>query len=639
MAKKKRKPERRKPKRGSRSKPGADLPKLPDRRAMEKVLHQLVSQQQASHQEDTPLARAQELMYQAFEERDETRRIQLARKALEISPDCADAYVLLAEHAASRKEALELYEKGVQAGERTLGREGFQQAVGHFWGILETRPYMRARLGLALSLWTAARREEAVEHLQDMLRLNPNDNQGVRYTLAGFLLNLDRDEDLGKLLEQYPEEGFASWPYTHALLAFRQQGDGPEARRWLAKALKANKHVPAYLLGQKFPTSQQPSYISPGADSEAIDYVGSFLAPWKATPGAIAWLRDNVTSAKKKKPTAPQPKGPLALIKKWLHERLPQEADTWQADFRQMPSLIEVAGEPVHPWIVMVASRSNDLVLAHGILPQAPSDKHLWDELVQAMQNPMAGEPHRPSELQVRADPRWEALKQHFEEIGVGLVVTDELDQMNFLFQDLSEHLGGEPEPGLLDMPGIGPEQVGSFYEAAAQFFQQAPWKKVFYESAIKVECDKFTSGPWYAVLMGQAGLTMGLTLYEDLNLLRRLWEGDLSDEDNARLTVATTVLFGNETDIPFADLEAARRHGWKVARPDAYPSIFRKERGMSMRPPLAWEIELMEGCLRAIPGFVARRHQEDATAEDVTVPAASAELRLRLSWVVEEGA
>jgi hypothetical protein len=37
-----------------------------------------------------------------------------------------------------------------------------------------------------------------------------------------------------------------------------------------------------------------------------------------------------------------------------------------------------------------------------------------------------------------------------------------------------------------------------------------APWKKVGYEAAIKVECDKFQSGPWYAVLMGQSGAAGG---------------------------------------------------------------------------------------------------------------------------------
>jgi hypothetical protein len=49
-------------------------------------------------------------------------------------------------------------------------------------------------------------------------------------------------------------------------------------------------------------------------------------------------------------------------------------------------------------------------------------------------------------------------------------------------------------------------------------------WRKVGYESAIQVECDKYQSGPWYAVLMGRSGLSMGLAVYEDLKLLRKMW-------------------------------------------------------------------------------------------------------------------
>ena len=181
-------------------------------------------------------------------------------------------------------------------------------------------------------------------------------------------------------------------------------------------------------------------------------------------------------------------------------------------------------------------------------------------------------------------------------------------------------------------MPGVTPAQVAGF------FFQEAPWKQVGYEAAIQVECGKFQSGPWYAVLMGQSGLEMGLALYEDLEALRSLWAGGRADEDMARQSVATTVTFGEEWDIPVADLEAAQRHGWPVARPDAYPEVFHKERGLSLRPPLAWELELMEGCLRAVPEFVARHPQDDPAREEMTVPVASGQLRLVLSWVVEDG-
>src|SRR5215217_8161002 len=94
--------------------------------------------------------------------------------SLKVSPDCADAYVLLAEEdAGSLEEARELYQKGVEAGERALGRETFEEEAGHFWGILETRPYMRARQGLAVCLRELGEREEAIEDYREMLYLNP----------------------------------------------------------------------------------------------------------------------------------------------------------------------------------------------------------------------------------------------------------------------------------------------------------------------------------------------------------------------------------------------------------------------------------------------------------------------------------
>ncbi len=632
MARKKRQPDGDRPKRRSSSRP--DPGDLPDRRVMEGALQQFAHSQRGGADRDTPLSKAQALIYQAVEGKDPSLRVQSAKEALAICADCADAYVLLAEHSRSRKEVLDLYQKGVAAGERALGPEAFQRDAGHFWGILETRPYMRARFGLAHSLWTAGQREEAVPHLQDMLRLNPGDNQGVRHTLAGFLLFLDRDADLAHLLQQYPDEGSAAWTYTQALLTFRHEGDTIDARRLLKTARKTNKHVPDYLLGMKFPSSREPGYYSPGDETEALNYMGSFLAGWKSTPGAIAWLRENV-KAKNKTPS-PQPKGPLGFIKKWLGDRLPQEDDVWQADCRQLPAWIKIGGEKVRPWTILVTSRSNELVLAHQLPEEAPSSALLWDTLVQAMQHPAAGEPHRPTEIQVRPDERWESLRPHIEEIGIGLVVDSELDQLDGVFDEMMAHVCGKPQPGLLDVPRVTPEQAGHFYESAALFFAQAPWKKVGYEAAIKVECDKFQSGPWYAVIMGQSGLTTGLALYEDLGMLNAMWTGDAADEDNGRQMVGTSVLFGEESDLSVADLDAAQQYGWKVARPDAYPSIFHKERGMSIRPPLSWELELMAACLRAIPDFVSRHKQDDPAREEVTVPVTAGEMKLVLSWMTE---
>ena len=240
-----------------------------------------------------PLDRAQELMYDAWEATG-SRRIKLARQALAISPDCADAYVLLAEEARSLPEAKRLYEQGVSAGERALGPQTFEEDAGHFWGIIETRPYMRARAGLASCLWQLGERQAAIDHYADMLRLNPGDNQGIRYVLANCLLRQGDDIALAKLLDQYKDDAMAEWLYTRALLAFRREGAGKKANAALKKALKENEFVPAYLLGKKRLPRQLPDYIGFGDENEAVSYAAGALAIWRETPGALDWLSSNL---------------------------------------------------------------------------------------------------------------------------------------------------------------------------------------------------------------------------------------------------------------------------------------------------------------------------------------------------------
>lgn len=102
-----------------------------------------------SKKERPPLAQAQFLIYDAWEETSTKKRIALAKKALNISRDCADAYNLLAEEAETPRDALDFYSQGVEAGRRALGEAFFKEHTGHFWGMHETRPFMRALVGKA----------------------------------------------------------------------------------------------------------------------------------------------------------------------------------------------------------------------------------------------------------------------------------------------------------------------------------------------------------------------------------------------------------------------------------------------------------------------------------------------------------
>ncbi len=238
---------------------------------------------------ETSMERAQEVVYEAWDATGRQQRT-LARKALEICADCADAYVVLADGSASPETAVEFYRQGVEAGERALGPEIFERNAGDFWGILETRPYMRARFGLAQCLWALGRKAESVEHYEALLRLNPNDNQGVRHILAACLLELNDGSRLTRLFEQYEKEPSAEWQYVRALWAFRQEGDSADARQRAKEALKSNRHVPDFLSGQRRLPEVLPDRFQFGAEDEAVLCAAELGDKWSATPGAVEWL-------------------------------------------------------------------------------------------------------------------------------------------------------------------------------------------------------------------------------------------------------------------------------------------------------------------------------------------------------------
>jgi len=238
----------------------------------------------------TALEKAQDLMYCAFDARGR-RRIQLARRALELSADCADAYVLLAEESRAPEATRALYEQGVAAGERALGPDVFAQEAGRFWGIVSTRPYMRARLGLAQSLEDLGRRNEAIEHYRELLRLDPGDHQGVRYALLPALMLAGRDPDTPALLAQFEEDATTLWGYGRALAVFRREGDSRAARDCLRAALRANRHVPQYITGDDEWPDLTPTFYQPGSREEAVICDAELGDAWDATPDAIRWLR------------------------------------------------------------------------------------------------------------------------------------------------------------------------------------------------------------------------------------------------------------------------------------------------------------------------------------------------------------
>ncbi len=243
--------------------------------------------------EHEKLREAQELAYDAMEASSAKERIALATKALKISNMCADAQLILAHEHKTPETRLPLLRSAVEAGERAIGPEAFVNDVGIFWGILETRPYMRARAALANALWDTGEHDEAVSHLKDMLRLNPNDNQGVREQLMTWLLYLRDIKSAETLIKQY-EEATANNGYSNVVLQYLKHGASRQAETALTEAYECNRHLPFMLVKGPNKKSSDIYHYSLGSKEEAMIYREHDYFLWQSVDGLLGWLEAQV---------------------------------------------------------------------------------------------------------------------------------------------------------------------------------------------------------------------------------------------------------------------------------------------------------------------------------------------------------
>lgn len=241
-----------------------------------------------------PWHQAQDLAYRGWREGTARGRQKLAQKALKISPDAPDPYLLLAHDAPSWREAEILARQGLAAAERLVGPDALVEYAGDFWGVAITRPYMRAHFALGYVLWRQGRREEAVEHFQHLLNINPEDNQGARYVLVAILMELKRDGEALRVMDRYSRDGLVHWAYNRALRQFTLRGgEHPRVLKRLQRAISQNRYVPPLLLGTRPVRRWELTMVEPGEESEAVEYLQLYREAWARTPGALDWLRAN----------------------------------------------------------------------------------------------------------------------------------------------------------------------------------------------------------------------------------------------------------------------------------------------------------------------------------------------------------
>lgn len=170
------------------------------------------------------------------------------------------------------------------------------------WGWHENRPFLRSLHWIGIQHFDNKDYEKSLEIFEEMLELNPNDNQGIRELAVNCYIHLNLPEKVIALQKKFKDDEMPATTYGFAL-ALIMLGKIPEAKKALKKAVDYSPLIAKELLtpSKTKPKSVMEGYITAGGADEAWDYRQNFGMHWKNTKSALAILEE-IFGSKPKKP-------------------------------------------------------------------------------------------------------------------------------------------------------------------------------------------------------------------------------------------------------------------------------------------------------------------------------------------------
>ena len=175
------------------------------------------------------------------------------RTALQLDPQCPEAFLEMAAISDTPEAAMKWYSKCMEFTTSILGAEHFQQLLTDFkekpWHQVELHTFLKAKVSLAEKLFREGYYEVANLHFKELLEWNPNDDIQIRYFYMVSLLCGGRIQEAQALKMAFPNDLSAQWYYCRAFLQFKLEGDTRRSNRLLMRAFKRNLWAAIYVLG------------------------------------------------------------------------------------------------------------------------------------------------------------------------------------------------------------------------------------------------------------------------------------------------------------------------------------------------------------------------------------------------------
>lgn len=155
---------------------------------------------------------ADEYYFAAMKANNKTTKKKLLNKAVEICEFHWDAHLqLILFEKDLEKKYKKLLKLEPEVRKDMLENEdvSFEEDMGSFYSILETRPYIRVLYSLFINAIEINRFRSAFEIGKNILALNESDNTGVRYFMCPLCVLLEETEELEKI-DKFYDAGYAA---------------------------------------------------------------------------------------------------------------------------------------------------------------------------------------------------------------------------------------------------------------------------------------------------------------------------------------------------------------------------------------------------------------------------------------------
>ncbi|MGH2612720.1 MAG: tetratricopeptide repeat protein [Rhabdochlamydiaceae bacterium] len=190
-------------------------------------------------------------------------------------------------------ESIELLQRGLLRSSE-LFPEGFILGKSNLpWAVMENRPFLRMYSSLGFRLLDRAETEQATRILEDILEMNPEDNQGLREVLCSCYFKVGDVQSVLDLCSKYADDTTPAILFGRVLALFKT-GRIDKAREEMRQAVRYGGNVALEIMAKKHVKIKNTDieYYEAGSKKEASLYWNDFGKYWYEVAGAVEFVRN-----------------------------------------------------------------------------------------------------------------------------------------------------------------------------------------------------------------------------------------------------------------------------------------------------------------------------------------------------------